>query len=198
MTPEPRDRSLGLAGAVGGLIWAAIPTVAAVAIHGIEGGVIGLDRLAQLGALLPFAGLSVVGMLAGTVGLYRRFSRRGDRPGRIGSAVTGLGFALLLPGSVVPTGRLPAMLGDLVPIGFFAGLVIIGVGSLGVGLAARRERDWPRGLPEGFGLALPIGAAIGGLFAILGAGRVVFVLGLMVPYGVAWIWLGLVLARGRH
>lgn len=198
MTSEPLDRALGLAGAVGGLIWAAIPTVAAVAIYGLEGGVIGLDRLAQLGALLQFAGLSVVGMLAGTVGLYRRFSRRGDRLGRIATAVTGLGFALLLPGSVVPTGRLPAMLGDLVPLVFFAGLATIGVGSLGVGLVARRERAWPRGLPEGFGLALPIGAAIGGLFALLGAGTIAFVLGLMVPYGVGWIWLGLVLARERR
>lgn len=194
--PRPRaDRLLGLAGAAGGLLWAAVPVAAAVAFFGIGSGSVGLGGLAALGGLFRFAGLSVVGMLAGSVGLYRAFRGSDDRLGRRGATVAVLGFVLLLPGSVVPSGRLPADLAAAVPLAFFAGLALVAAGSLAVGLAGRRSGLLPGGLAGGFGAAMPVGGALGGAAALAGAGNLVFVLGLMAPYGLAWAALGGYLAQ---
>lgn len=194
--PRPRaDWLLGLAGAAGGLLWGAVPVAAAVAFYGVGTGSVGLGGLAALGGLFRFAGLSVVGLLAGAAGLYRTFRRAGDRLGRRGAAVLLVGFVLLLPGSVVPSGVLPADLGAAVPLVFFAGLSLVAIGSLASGLAGRRSAVLPAGLAGGFGAAMPVGGALGGVAALAGAGNLAFVLGLMAPYGLAWVALGASLAR---
>ncbi|MDZ7702118.1 MAG: hypothetical protein U5J98_08675 [Halobacteriales archaeon] len=197
MSSDGLDRALGLAGAVGGLVWAGIPVVGALAFYGVEAGAVGLSSLGPPGALFQFAGLSVVGMLAGTVGLYRRFPATAERWGRRGAVIAGAGFVLLLPGSLFPSGRLPSDVAQLVPLVFFAGLLAVAIGSLGAGLAARRSGAWPAGLAAGFGLAMPVGAAVGGLLAQSGGGNLAFVLGLVVPYGIAWIALGGAIAARR-
>lgn len=197
MISERIDRALGLAGALGGLLWAAVPATAAVAFYGIELGALDLSSLAPVGALFAFAGLAVVGMLAGTVGVYRRFPATAARWGRRGSVIAGAGFVLLLPASVIPSGRLPPELAGIVPLVFFAGLFAVALGSLGVGVAARRAGNWPPGLATSVGLAMPVGAAVGGLVAVAGGGNLPFVLGLVVPYGLAWAALGTAIAVGR-
>lgn len=196
--PARVDRVLGLAGALGGLLWAALPVAAAVAFAGVELGRFGVGGLLAVGALFRFAGLSVVGLLAGTVALRRRFGPRLGRPGQVGIGLTGVGFGLLLPGSVVPSGSLPASLASLVPIGFFVGLGATALGSLTVGLIARRQGIWPSWLALWYALAMPIGAGAGGLFAASGAGNLPLVIGLMVPYGLAWIVLGIRIGRSSR
>lgn len=197
MTSDGLDRALGVAGTLGGLLWAAIPLVAALAFHGVEAGAVGLSGLGALGALFQLAGLSVLGMFAGSVGLYRRFPATAERWGRRGAVIAAAGFVLLLPGSVLPSGRLPPVVGELVPLVFFTGLLAVGLGSLGVGVAAHRSGTWPRGLAPGFGLAMPVGGAVGGLAALWGAGNLALVLGLVVPYGLAWVALGAAIASRR-
>lgn len=113
------DRVLGLAGASGGLLWASLPVAATLAFAGVELGQLGVGGLLAVGTLFQFAGLSVVGLLAGTVGLHRRFGPRLGRRGRVGIGLTGVGFGLLLPGSVVPSGSLPAAVDAFVPLVFF-------------------------------------------------------------------------------
>lgn len=188
-------RVAGLAGAIGGGLWAALPVVAALAFSGVEAGRLGLAGLALLGGLFQFAGLSVVGMLAGVVGLHRRYDGELDRLGRLGTRAIGVGFALLLPGSVVPSGWVPASLAALVPLAFFVGLGAVAVGSLTFGLAARRRGIWPPWLAFWFSFAMPVGAAVGWLVAMAGVGNLALVLGLLTPYGLAWVIVGVALVR---
>lgn len=188
-------RLLGGAGTLGGLLWAALPVAAALAFYGVEARTLGLGGLAGLGALFQVAGLSVVGLLLGAAGL-RRFLRGSPARGeRAGPVVIAAGFALLLPGSVVPSGWYPPALEPAVPLVFFAGLATAAAGSLVLGVAARRTGALPPGLAVAFGASMPVGTAVGGAVAITGVGNLALVLGMMVPYGLVWVALGVVIAR---
>lgn len=183
-------RLLAAAGAFGGLLWAAIPIVAAVTFYGLEAGLTGLGSLARLGSLFLLAPVAVVCLLAGAVGLGWRFRASSLRLGRVGSGTMVLGFVLLLPASVVPSGTWPSRLGSLVPLVFFAGLAVIAAGSLGFGVAARRSGALPDWLAIGFAAAMPVGFVVGAAVAVAVAGNLALVLGLTVPYGLAWAVLG--------
>lgn len=189
------DRLLGLAGAVGGLLWAAIPVSAAVAFVGVEAGGLDLGALAAVGALFRFAGLSVVALLAGAIGLYRHAVDWPAGPGRPAAAVVIVGIVLLLPGSTVPSGWLPEHVSALVPPVFFAGLALIAAGSLLVGVVGWRTGGLPAWHAAWFGAAMPVGAVAGGSIALAGGGTLALVLGLLAPYGLAWVGLGSYLAR---
>lgn len=191
-------RLLGAAGALGGLLWAALPVGAALAFYGVESGLVGVGGLLRVGALFEFAGAPVVLMLAGVAGVHRRCRRVYGRAGRVGAAVAAVGFVLLLPGSVVPSGSLPDGLSGVVPLVFFAGLILVALGSAVLGVAALRAGVLPPGLAVPYAVAMPSGAAVGAVAALAGAGNIAFVLGLMVPYGLAWVALGGYLARGAR
>lgn len=193
--PATLDRLLLAAGVLGGLLWATIPVLAAVTFYRVEVGVAGLGELAGLGSLILLAPVAVVGLLAGTVGL-RRWCRDSVGPlARAGTAAMVVGILLLLPGSVVPSGTWPPSLERLVPPVFFAGLVVLAAGSLTFGLGVRRPGALPGWLAAGVATAMPAGVAVGAVAAVAGGGTLALVLGLMVPYGVAWMALGGYLAR---
>lgn len=177
-------------GAVGGLLWAIVPVLAAVAFYGIETGGLGVGTLGGLGVLFQFFGVAVVFMLLGVVGIHLSLGDRYGRSGTVGAGVSILGFLLLLPGSVVPSGSLPASVAGVVPLLFFAGLLAIAVGSALLGIDTRRTGALPATLAVSYGAAMPVGFVVGGSAAVTGAGNLPLVLGLMVPYGFAWTAVG--------
>lgn len=183
-------RILGVLGAVGGLLWLSLPVTAALTFYGVETGFAAFGALSRLGVLFQFAGASVVFMLAGLLGVHLRYRSGYGRSGGLGAGVSALGFVLLLPGSVVPSDWVPAPLAGVVPLVFFAGLFVLALGSLALGLAAYRTDVLPAWLAVAYAVAMPGGAGIGAVAAVSGGGTLAFVLGCMVPYGLAWVVLG--------
>lgn len=188
-------RLLGVVGSIGGLLWAGIPIVAALAFWSVEVGLGGMGALRRLGVLFQFAGLSVIFMLGGVAGVHLRFRGLYGALGRLGAGVSTVGFVLLLPGSVVPSGAVPASLSNSIPYIFFSGLVTIALGSVLLGVAMRRSDVFQSWLPVAYATAIPAGGGVGGIGTILGAGNIALVLGLMVPFGCTWIVLGGYLSR---
>lgn len=186
---DPIVRLLGAAGAFGGFIWAGVMLAAGLTFFGIDLGVFGFGELVELGALFTVIGLAVPLMLGGAVGVHRFAKPTYGEPGRIGSYLSTLGFLLLLPGSLVPSGALPGLT-RYTPVVFFAGLIAVAIGSAVVGFALRRSGVLPGVLSTAYGVAMPGGAALGGIVALAGVGNIAFVLGLTVPYGVSWVALG--------
>lgn len=186
-------RVLGLAGAVGGLLWTIVMVAAGVTFLGIDLGLLGVRNLIAIGALFRVVGLAVPLMLGGVIGLHL-FAREvyGDL-GRVGTFLVAIGFVLLLPGSLVPSGSLPG-LSRFIPFVFFAGLIAIAIGSAVVGYAAVRSQRLPSVLAIFHGVAMPGGGLLGAVLAVAGAGNIAFVLGFSVPYGLSWIAVGAFLA----
>lgn len=183
-------RVLGVVGLFGGLLWAGIPLVAVLAFYSVE---IGLDRmgiLLRLGALFQFAGLSVIFMLGGVVGVNLRFRATYGSLGRLGASLSTVGFVLLLPGSVVPSGILPVSLSGIIRYIFFSGMATIALGSALLGVAMRRSGVLPSWLAVAYAASIPAGVAVGGIVTIAGAGNLALVLGMTVPFGCTWIVLG--------
>lgn len=196
MVTDRVTRLLGVAGAVGGLGWAALPVVAALAFYGIDAGAFATRALAGLGALFTFAAVPVALLLVGVVGLHRALAPSYGRLGSVGTTTAVVGLLLLMPAGVVPRGSLPTSLAALVPLGFFVGLVALTVGSGLVGYAGRRSATLPAWLGLAYAAAMPVGFLLGLLGVAAGAGNLALVLGLLLPYGLAWVAMGAYLATG--
>lgn len=179
---EGRTRWLSGAGVVGGLIWAFAPVGVVVAITGWDVPVV----RSVAGGFLGLVGVSVFLMGAGVIGLHRFATGRYGRLGRYGAGIMGLGLLLLLPGSVFPSGFLPVSISSRIPVVFFAGLFVLAIGSLLVGVSAWRTNTIPAPAALFLAAALPAGLVVGGVVMVITGQPIALAAGLMIPFGLAW------------
>jgi hypothetical protein len=176
----------GLAGMLGGLLWAVTP---------LRDVVFGGGGTSDHPVFRPYNAVLVVVavlLIMGLVSLHARYKETYRRLGRAGVVLAFGGYALVLAGSI------PAVLLDpddsfgLIragqDLGFF-GALLAAVGAVFLGIALWRTQAAPRLAALLLIVTLPVGFA--GIFAISSIGLVSIAgLAMTGPYGAAWMILG--------
>ncbi len=175
----------GLAGMVGGTLWALTPLREPILGGRFPGDPV--FRPYNL-VLLVIAVLLFVGLLA----LHARYRESYGRLGTAGVDVILIGYALLFLGSVPAVLLSPGGLRGLIMAGQdlgFLGALVAGVGAVLLGIALRRAGAASRLGALLLILALPVGFAGVVLVSAVGFSDIAG-LALTVPYGGAWVVFG--------
>lgn len=195
-TTDPVARRTVL-GAVGGALWALSPVPWLIGdIRAIDRGTAFFAALLVCFAVTHVAGPVLIAAAATTL----RAVLGGGRTLVTGAALTALGLTAASVGNAIELGTL-AVTGETSVAGyvvFYLGFLTALFGALLVGVVLIRRRRDPAARTGGWVLALavPLGIAVGALFALLVPGNEAgFSAAVAVPTGVAWVLLGRSLGR---
>lgn len=189
----------GLAGMLGGILWAAWPLGTPLFLAQLwETGT--MDVMGRIyGA---YAAIPLALVMIGLVGLHTLHKGHYGRLGKAGYILSFGALSIMLIGLVLDAIAYGTVLSDIGNIGVLLGFLLSIIGSIALGLAVFRARILRHARVVGlaFSVAIPAGIAVeivgSGLMPL--GGDLWFFIGLMMAYGLAWIAVGYDLHTTMH